>query len=355
MKIIGTKTTDLEKIIQPFDESILFELVQLAFKCRKDTEGYNLRNEIYKSKYIASNLERKELFLEEYLQSLENIRTENQNKEYKWIKINTDNMSSISYRFYIAPNPNNLHELVQRLTEAFSKENVPVRFKYQLTTNMEACDRIIIYTDYNNKELVEQTINKVYTSSKKLFEGCERSPAWIYNSKTPSVYLAPETQNEAYSNKLTEAILEAKLTFNYLYGITNSNKSMSFTGSEVTNIIDYMKIIITSIMLRKGLLLSKDGNCITIKDKNIKVSYDYDTGILEHFNVDQTGYKSVKFFQTKEGKQGLFNNFYSVSTIKEQSGLEIRTLTPEERQQELNKMLYPEKNNLKKQEITSKK
>ena len=65
MKIIGSKTTDLEKIIQPFDESILFELVQLAFKCRKDTEGYNLRNEIYKSKYIASNLERKELFLEE--------------------------------------------------------------------------------------------------------------------------------------------------------------------------------------------------------------------------------------------------------------------------------------------------
>ena len=50
MKIIGSKTTDLEKIIQPFDESILLELVQLAFRCRKDTEGYNLRNEIYKSK-----------------------------------------------------------------------------------------------------------------------------------------------------------------------------------------------------------------------------------------------------------------------------------------------------------------
>ena len=355
MKIVKSKSVDLEQIIKQFDESILLELVQLAFQCRKDTEGYNLRNELYKSKYKASNLERKELELERFLQSFQNIRTENQNKEYKWVKINTDKMADIRYRFYIAPNPNNLHELVQRLTEAFSKANVPVRFKYQLTTNMEQCDRIIVYTDYNNKDLVEQTINSVYQSSKRLFEGCERSPAWIYDSKTPGVYFAPETPKAAYSERLTDALLEAKLTFNYLYGMTNSNKSITFSGNDTTDAINNMKTIITSIMLRKGLLLSKDGKCITIKDKNVKVSYDYETGTLEHFNIDQNGYTSVKFYQTKEGKQALVNNFYSLSQIKQQPGLQIRTLTQEERQQELNKMLYPEKYNIKKEESTAKK
>ena len=255
MKIVKSKSVDLEQIIKQFDESILLELVQLAFQCRKDTEGYNLRNELYKSKYKASNLERKELELERFLQSFQNIRTENQNKEYKWVKINTDKMADISYRFYIAPNPNNLHELVQRLTEAFSKANVPVRFKYQLTTNMEQCDRIIIYTDYNNKDLVEQTINSVYQSSKRLFEGCERSPAWIYDSKTPGVYFAPETPKAAYSERLTDALLEAKLTFNYLYGMTNSNKSITFSGNDTTAAI--INIMINASLNSNKNLTSK--------------------------------------------------------------------------------------------------
>lgn len=156
MKIINPKRGNLEKVIQPIDDSIIMELVQLALQCKKDTERYNLRDEIYNSKYRANNLETKELELERFLQQIANanIRIENQNKEYKWVKMNTSNMGDISYRFYIAPNPEQMHEIVKKLVESFASQNVPVRFKYQLTSGMEQCDRIIIYSDFNNRKLV---------------------------------------------------------------------------------------------------------------------------------------------------------------------------------------------------------
>jgi hypothetical protein len=195
-------------------------------------------------------------------------------------------MGDISYRFYIAPNPENMHEIVKKLVETFSAENVPVRFKYQLTSGMEQCDRIIIYSDFYNRKLVEQSIKTVYQSSQELFNGCERSAAWLYNSEVPGVYFAPETPGDAYSNRLTDVILEAKETFNFLYRITNSHRNITLSGKDADQAIEYMKMLIGSIMLRKGILLSKDGKCINIKDKSVKANYNYDTGILEHSNTD---------------------------------------------------------------------
>lgn len=98
-------------------------------------------------------------------------------------------------------------------------------------------------------------------------------------------------------------------------------------------------------MLRKGILLSKDGKCITIKDKNVKTSYDFNSGILVNFNMDSRGFYSVKFFPTDEGRKALLDNFYSVSSINKQPGLEIKYLTPEQRKEELNRALYPYKYN----------
>lgn len=347
MNIISPKPGNLETIIQPVDDSIIMELVQLALQCNKDTERYNLRDKIYNSKYRANHLEGKELDLERFLQQIANanIRIENQNKEYKWVKINTNNMGDISYRFYIAPNPENMHEIVKKLVETFNAQCVPVRFKYQLTSGMEQCDRIIIYSDFNNRKLVEETIKSVYQSSQGLFNGCERSVAWLYNSKVPGVYFAPETPGDAYSNRLTDVILEAKETFNFLYGITNSNRNITLSGKDADKAIEYMKTLISSIMLRKGILLSKDGKCINIKDKNVRANYNYDTGILEHSQYDSRGYFSVKFYPTPEGRNALLENFYSVSTIQQQIGLEVKYLTLEQRREEIDRALYPYKYN----------
>lgn len=343
MNVINNNSLDgLANLITPIDDSTILKIVQLAFEYKKNIERYNLRDELYKSKYIAKNLEQSELHLEQILKSQfgSNVRTENQNKEYKWVKINTNNMGEISNRFYIAPNPNNLHQLVQKLVETFDSQNVPVRFKYQLTTEMEQCDRIIIYTDEHHKQQIEKAIKIVYDKNSQLFDGCERSVAWINTTSVPNVYSAPETPGEAYSDVFSDIISESKETFNFLYGITNSNSKISLQGKEAEKALEYMKLIVSSIMLRKGILKSKDGRIIKFIDKNVKALYDYDTGILTHYNQDSRGYYEVKFEQSPEGKDALLKNFYSVSKISPQKGLRVRYLTSEERKEELDRILY---------------
>ena len=352
MNIIAPKVDNLEKIIQPIDEILIDGLAKIALKCNSETERYNLRDELYASKYTAKDLDSKEKELELFLQGLDNklVRTSNQNKEYKWVKINTENMGDIATRFYIAPNPNNMHEIVRKLVEVFSSQKIPVRFKYQLTTGMAQCDRIIIYSDYQNKGKVEDAIKQVYQKNQSLFDGCERSIAWVYNTKVPNVYIAPETPGDAYSNILTDVILNAKSIFNYLYGLTNKGSEITLMGKDAEQAMNYMKLLIPSLMLRNGLLLSKDGKCIIITDRRVKTHYNLKTGILENSNRDERGYYEVQFYPTPEGRKALFENFYSVSIIKPQEGLKTRYLTLEEWQDEINRYLYPQfyNNNKKK-------
>ena len=260
MNIINPNEEGIEGIILPVDDAVIEKLVQYALQCKKSDEVSTIRDKMYKSKYTASGLERKELELEKKLLQLvgPNLRIENQNKEYKWVKINTHEMGGTAFRFYIAPNPNNLHEIVERLTEAFSMAGVPVKFKYQLTTNMESCDRIIIYSDSLHRELVEETIKKVYLASPVLFSGCERSDAWLYTSDAPGVYIAPETPGEAYSDVLASAVIESKDVFSYLYDLTERNNSVVFSGEEVIKAMNYMRMIVPSTLLKKGLLFSRD-------------------------------------------------------------------------------------------------
>lgn len=346
MNIINPNSGSLETIIRSIDDSIITGLAQIAFKCNKDTERYNLRNELYTSKYSPKNLEQVEARLEDFLQQFVNnfnVRISSQNKEYKWIKINTENIGSIAYRYYIAPDPNNMHAIVKILTFTFATQNIPVRFKYQLTTGMEQCDRIIIYSDANSKDKVENALRNVYQNNSSLFSSCERSLAWLYDTSIPGVYIAPETPGEAYGNRLSDVILEAKQAFNFLYGITNSNSKVTLNGNDAEQAVEYMKLLITSLMLRKGILLSKDGRWITIKDKSVKSYYDSETGFLINSNMDERGYFEVKFSPTAEGKKALLENFYSVSTIQPQAGLKVRHLTPDLRREEIDRILYPHK------------
>lgn len=342
MKVINNNLDNFRNMIAPIDDSIILKIAQLSFERTKDIERYNLRDEIYKSKYIPKNLEQSEFQLEQILESQfgSNVRMENQNQEYKWVKINTQDMGKISNRFYIAPNPQNLHQLVLNLVKAFDAQNVPVRFKYQLTTGMSQCDRIIIYTDELHKHYVENAIKTVYDNYFQLFDGCERSIAWINTTSVPNVYSAPETPGEAYSNVFSDVISESKETFNFLYGITNSNSKISLHGKEAEEALEYMKLIVSSIMLRKGILKAKDGRTITFIDKNVKACYDYNTGVLTHFNQDSRGYYEVRFEQSQQGKEALLKNFYSVSKISPQNGLSVRYLTSKEKQEETYRVLY---------------
>ena len=236
-----------------------------------------------------------------------------------------------------------MHEIVKKLTSEFIKQNVPLKFKYQLTTGMEQCDRIIIYSDYENKERIENIIKNVYNNNQELFVGCERATAWLYDTKIPGVYQAPETPNKAYSTKLAETIIEAKETFNYLYGLTDKSPKIVLEGRKAKEAYEYMKIIIPSIMLRNGLLLSKEGKCITLKDKNLNSYYDLKTGIMRRTNTNEFGYYEVNFLPTNEGRLALLENFYNISTIYRQEGITKRYLTLEEKKEELDRILYPHK------------
>ena len=345
MQIINYNQINLESEFIPIDDSIIINLAQIAFNYKKETKQEELRKKLYKSIYYPRNLQAKEQNLETFLEQLSshNVKTKNQHYEYKWIGINDSNISRPDYRFYIAPNPNNLHELVKQLVQTFMQKNVSIRFKYQLTSNMECCDRIIIYVDYNNKTLVEESIKSVYESSPKLFHGYERSSAWLYKTSIPGVFLTKETIGDAYSNIIADIIKEAKETFDFLYKITDFNPNIILTEKEMEKAIQDMQLLIHSIMFRKGILLKKGGDTINIKDKNVKARYDYATGILEHHSEYQDEYYSVKFYPTKEGRQALLENFYNVSQIEEQIGLDIRHLTLRESQEE-KRTIYPHLN-----------
>ena len=345
MTIIDSKNTVLKDLIKPFNDTYLDELVKITFKCNKDTETYNLRDDLYKSRYNPSNLESKELSLESYLNQQPNTKTKYQNKEYNWILINREYIGQTSSRFYIAPNPENMHEIVKRLTNELLKQNIPVKLKYQLTTGMEQCDRIIIYADEANKEKIENAIKKVYSNNQELFIGCERAIAWLYDTKIPNVYYAPETPNKAYSTRLAETIIEAKETFNYLYGITDKSPKIILKGKDANTAVEYMKIILPSIMLRNGLLISKEGKTIILKDKNLNSYYDLKTGVLRRTSTNEFGYYEVNFLPTKEGRMALLENFYNISTIYRQEGIEKRYLTLEEKKEEIDRILYPHKYN----------
>lgn len=164
MKISNPKVGNIEEIIQSIDDLIILGLSRIAFKCNKATESYNLRDELYASKYRTTGLEGKEIELEKFLQQQvgENLRIKNQNKEYKWVIVSEKNIGETSHRFYIAPNPENMHEIVSDFVKQFISQNIPVKFKYQLTSGMEQCDRIIIYSDFDNKDRIESEIKKVY-------------------------------------------------------------------------------------------------------------------------------------------------------------------------------------------------
>lgn len=87
-------------------------------------------------------------------------------------------------------------------------------------------------------------------------------------------------------------------------------------------------------MLRKGLILSKDGKRIVFKD-NIKSTYNYKTGELTNLCDDEYGHHRITYQQNIEGKNVLLNHFYGISKIQPQPGIKVKYLTQQERKRDL--------------------
>lgn len=352
MKIFIPKDTAVKDIVRNVDESIIQKLIQSCMKIKKDDEYAKIYSTFYETKYNVQDLSSREKELETYLSSIasiqsNNVRTKVQGKEYRWIIIDENNIGTTAFRYYFAPNPINMHEIVKKLTTELSGKKIPVKFKYQLKDKMNECDRIILYSDSEHQKDIEQAIQRVYKENPSLFDGSERPLSWIYTSNSPNVFLAPETPNSSYGEEFAKTMIEAKEMFCYFYGITDKNNKISLKDDEATKALEYMELIIGSLLLRKGLLFSKDGKRIVFKD-NIKTSYNYETGELTCFSDDSLGqHHSVVYSQNIDGKNALLNNFYGISEMKEQKGAKVEHLTQQERRRQLHEIFgwYPEEFN----------
>lgn len=334
MELIPVRNKKREEILKPINSEALRALANITLKRNLNASDSDVRDILYQSKYQATGLEKKEKELETYLESLKSsydLKTKNQGIWYKHIDINLDNMDTIYYRFYIAPKPENIHEIVKELATLFARYNVPIKFKYQLTSGMEHCDRIIIYVDNPHRNLVEQIILNVYKRKTYLFTGAERAAAWIYDTKIPGVYMSTGCPTSSYGDDVCKTIREVKDTIRYLYGITSSNPAVSFKGESANKVYRDVEMIIASTMLRNGLLLSKEDIMVRVPE-NFDVEYHYDTGILTHYFSDNTGINYVNFLPNTFGRKTLIDNYYFATDVKPQVGVKIEHLTFEEYQ-----------------------
>lgn len=339
MKVFTPKDTKVKDIVRNVDESIIQRLIQICFKIKKDDEYAKVYNTFYSTNFPVKDLSISEQSLNQYINRMiiepsSAIKSKVQGKEYRWIIINEEMLGNTAFRYYFAPNPNNIHAIVQKLIAQLSERKIPVKFKYQLKDKMDECDRIILYSDFEHQQDIEQVIHNIYQQNPNLFDGSERPLSWIYSSNTPNVYLAPETPGISYGEEFAKTIIEAKEIFCYLYGITDTNNSINLDGEEAKKALDYMELIISSLMLRKGLLLSKDNRRIVFKDK-ITSSYNYKTGELTSYCDDNYGHHSVIYFQNTDGKNALLNSFYEISQMQPQNGVKVEHLTQKERRRKL--------------------
>ena len=135
--------------------------------------------------------------------------------------------------------------------------------------------------------------------------------------------------NSSYGSDVCGAIMTAKDTFRYIYGIKSSTPAQTYRGIYVTMIYQNLEILIASTMFRKGLLLSKN-DMMLAPTEQFSINYNNDTGVLTHILWTTAGVTLVKFLPNAYGRQALIDNFYSVSNIKPQIGVKIEHLTREE-------------------------
>lgn len=344
--IIESKDYYDSSYIKPIDEQIFHDIVKLVYNFDLNDESI-LYESIYQSKYKDPNIDAYKTELDETINRLKmnankKIETDNQGSSYEWVYLKRNEIPMTSYRFYFGVNPEFMHIVSKELTIKLYNLDIPVSFKYQKEAIKNNCDRIILYVDSKNKDAVEKAIEEIYNEKPELFKGSERALSWIYNSNVPGVYFAPECFNrsKSYGEEVARSIADSKKIFNYMFGVTDSNP---FVSRNPQKELEALKEIVLSVMLRNGVLLSKDGRRISSKELGIKTFYEMDTGVLKNLIDDPHGlYHEVKYSPTKEGRLALIDNFYSVKDVRKREGMQTKTLTREERLKEIYNFLYPQ-------------
>ena len=335
MKILKSKNLTNVDFIKGINQNHIRRISREVFKISKDDNSDSLYDKFYESKYPVFDYSVLENDLDSYLNDLSDFFDLNLSKQgdyYQWVKINFNNWANgLGYRFYLAPKPNNMYEMVKRLSCSFLKNDVCVAFKYQLQRKLNNCDRIIIYSDLDNKDKIEKSIKEVYENNFELFIGSERPISWTYESSVPNVYIQPETYDDSYGMKFASAMINAKLSFNYLYGLTNKNNSLSLVDDEAVKAYQNMDLLVSSSLLRSGLLFSKDYKKIVTQEQNIKTFYDYSSGKLTNSNFDDTDYSFVTYYPTEDGRKAFLENFYCVSSVEKQPDVEVGKMSKIER------------------------
>ena len=265
------------------------------------------------------------------------IRDSEKSNSYEWIHINKKEIENTTFRFYFGVNPMNLYTLVEKLIDKFSSNNTPVYFKFQKEVLRNNVDRIILYTDTKHKDEIERLINEVYNENRELFDGAERALPWIYNSKVPNVFFAPEalSHNKSYGELFESAIQDSKKVFHYL-----------FQEEKVRNKeqMEALKKIVISMMFKNGLLLSKNGKRLGTFETDITIFYDKKKNELKTVHEDNDGYYEIIYDSSLDGKKAFLSNCYSVKTANYYPGMKCRKLSKEQRNKEIYAFLYPNQN-----------
>ncbi len=309
--------------LMPISNESIERLAEYAANLSYDKNVSTVRDEIYKSIYDIKNLGPIEGRTEDVLSTYNNIETHNQDTSYKWVEIN-GGCGTCESRFYIAPTANNTHRVIRQLAQTFSENDMPVSFKYKLSTakHTNHCDRIIIYNGVGKKEEIEQGIFNIYKNNPELFEGAERSPVWIGDSSIPGVYFAPETPGYSYGDRAIQALRAAKSTSDFLWS--------NMPAPSHQELKDIMKLLIPSIMFRFGLFATNDGQTIyfttklvdgslgSFYDEIAKIRHPQSTdelivyGDLRHKkHPSENREYEVTFSQSREGKEAFLENFYN--------------------------------------------
>ncbi len=340
MNLIGLDSSITSKI-KEFDEQQFFDIVK--FVNDLDVEEYDIYEALYKSKYSSFPSETEKRQLDDVLNNMKRVNplleTEKKGSGYEWVYINRKEKGEETFRFYFGINPMNMYKVVEKLTEKFASKGLPVSFKYQQEGKRNSADRIILYTNYDYKDDVEKAINEVYLDNKELFNDSERALPWIYESKVPNVYFAPESldHRKSYGERFASALMDSKKVFHYLY---QEDKVKDCSQLEV------LKKIVLSSMLRYGIFVNKDGKRVYTSEQGIVTFYDKGTNTLRNvIDEKNDNYYEVVYDSSFEGKKALLDNYYSVKTVKEQQGVKVRVLSRSERNKEIWNYLYSQANN----------
>lgn len=229
---------------------------------------------------------------------------------YRWIRINEGNMGPISFRFYLSPDPKNMHEIVTVITQIFAERNIPVRFKFQEPFKYQDCDRIIVYSDYENRDEIQKVLNEVYRRKSNLFKDSERPINWVYDSETPNVYIEPETPGTSYGIAFADSLVQCRDILDFMY------EGLHDTPEVREQKMTTLRQLVPSLLLRNGLLLNNNNDPIHMNSNSnsefLSIETYYDTVNGELVNYDYGSGRESRFTPNDAGKIAFRKFFYGI-------------------------------------------